>query len=137
MMVDQTFDSKQFYNALDSGKLIGSKCKKCGFLVSPQRAICPKCQSDDVMIIELSGKGKLAAYTVISVPATQMAEAGYSNKNPYCVGIIELDEGVRVTAQVLDVDVFEPAKIKIGKTLSMTTVERGEGDNKKKYLAFR
>ena len=136
-MSDFSLNSKNFYTALDADKLLGSKCKVCGYQVSPQRAICPKCQSDEVEVVELKGKGKLAAFTIISVPPTQMAQAGYSGKNPYCVGIVELDEGVRITAQILDVDMFNPQSIRIGKPLTMTTIERGEGENRKKYLAFK
>jgi uncharacterized OB-fold protein len=135
-MSEFNLNSKSFYTALNSEKLIGTHCNACGHQVSPQRAICPKCQSDQVEIVEFSGKGKLVAFTVVSVPPTHMAEAGYSNKNPYCVGIVELEEGPRVTAQILDVDVYAPQTIKIGKTLSMTTIERGTEENRKKFLAF-
>jgi len=136
-MAEYTMNSKDFYIALGEDKLIGSKCEKCGFQTAPQRAICPKCQSDAMEIIEMGGKGKLAAYTIIAVPPTKMAEAGYSHKNPYCVGVVELDEGVRVTAQILDVDINAPQHIKIGKPLMMTTIERGEGEDRRKYLAFK
>lgn len=136
-MSDFNLTSKNFYTALAMDKLIGSKCKVCGHQVSPQRAICPQCQSADVKIVEFSGKGKLAAFTVISVPPTQMAEAGYSGVNPYCVGIVELEEGVRITAQILDVETSAPQSIKIGKPLTMTTIERGSEENRKKYLAFK
>ena len=136
-MAELNVENKSFYTALESEKLIGSKCKQCGYQVSPQRAICPQCHSEDVEIVEFSGKGKLVAYTVIYVPPTQMAEAGYSGKNPYCVGIVELEEGVRITAQILDVDVFAPQSIKIGLPLTMTTIVRGTEEQSKHYLAFK
>lgn len=137
MMSDFNLNSKSFYTALNSNTLIGSKCNKCGKLVSPQRAICPKCQSNDVEIVEFSGNGRLVAFTVIFVPPTHMAEAGYSNKNPYCVGIVELEEGPRVTAQILDVDMQQPHNIKIGKPVTMTIIERGSEEEHHKYLAFK
>ena len=136
-MSDFNLYSKSFYSALNSDKLIGSKCNACGHLVSPQRGICPQCQSNDVEVVEFSGKGTLVAFTVISVPPTHMAEAGYSNKNPYCVGIVELEEGPRVTAQILDVDMQQPQNIKIGKPVTMTIIERGSEDEHHKYLAFK
>lgn len=136
-MGEFNIDSKSFYIALESEKLIGSKCKVCGYQVSPQRAICPQCQSDEVEVVEFSGKGKLVAYTIIFVPPTHMAEAGYSGKNPYCVGIVELEEGVRITAQILDVDVFAPQSIKIGMPLTMTTIIRSTKEQPKRFLAFK
>ena len=135
-MNEFTFDSKQFFTALTEKKLIGIKCNACGAVSIPQRQICPQCMSDDVEIMEFSGKGTLAAYTVISVPPVAMAEAGYSPKNPYCTGIVELAEGPRISAQILGVDVFNPQSIKIGIPLKMSLIERGEEESKQTFLAF-
>jgi len=62
-MTELTLNTKSFFSALDEGKLIGSRCKKCSYTVAPQRVICPKCHADQMELIEFSGKGKLAAYT--------------------------------------------------------------------------
>lgn len=136
-MSDYTMLSKEFFKALTDGKLIGSKCKQCGAVSVPQRQICPKCHSIDSEIIALTGKGKLVAFTVISVPPVMMANAGYDAKNPYCVGIVELDEGARVSAQILDVNMSAPEEIKVGMPLSMTTINRGEGEAQETFLAFK
>ncbi|MEE4194949.1 MAG: Zn-ribbon domain-containing OB-fold protein [Anaerolineae bacterium] len=135
-MTVYTYESKQFFSALAEEKLIGAKCKNCGNVMIPQRLICTACHSDDSEMMEFSGKGKLAAFTVISVPPVAMAEAGYGPKNPYCVGIVELEEGSRISAQILKVDVFNPQTIKIGTPVKMTIIERGEEENKQAFLAF-
>jgi uncharacterized OB-fold protein len=88
-------------------------------------------------VIAFSGKGKLAAYTVIFVPPVEMANAGYDGKNPYCSGVVELVEGPRISAQILDVDMMHPENIKIGTSVSMTTIFRGEEDNRSTFLAFK
>jgi len=136
-MIDTSYSSREFYTALGRDELAGSTCKNCGHKVVPARVICPECSHADMKPTLFSGKGRLAAYTVIHVPPTAMAEAGYSVKNPYCVGIVELEEGPRVSAQILDVDMANPDQIGIGRELSMTTVERGEGDQRQKFLAFK
>jgi uncharacterized protein len=136
-MTEYSMNSKDFYKALDSGELIGSKCLECGAYTVPQRQICPKCHSDQTEIVTFSGMGKLAAYTVISVPPVKMAQAGYNGNNPYCVGIVTLDEGPRVSAQILDVDLHQPEKITIGTDLVMTTIKRDEGEGQTTYLAFK
>lgn len=136
-MSDYTMNSKDFYKALADQKLIGSQCKFCNAYAIPQKSICPKCHQQESEIIEFSGDGKLVAYTVISVPPVMMAEAGYDAKNPYCVGIVELVEGPRISAQILDVDMHHPENIKIGTQLRMTTITRGEDEKKVTYLAFR
>ena len=132
-----TNNSRDFYKALEQGELIGSQCLSCGAYTVPQRQICPECHSENTTIITYSGDGELAAYTVIFVPPISMAEAGYSAKNPYCVGIVELAEGPRVSAQILDVDLENPKNIKIGTPLKMKTITRGEGEEGSTFLAFR
>ncbi len=135
-MAEFNLSTKSFFKALEEGKLIGSRCKKCGYVAAPQRLICPKCQSDQMGVIEFSGKGKLSAFTVIYIPPTEMAEAGYNAKNPYCVGIVTLDEGPRVNAQILGFDLSQPEQIKIGTPLKMTTIQRGPEEAPRTYLAF-
>jgi uncharacterized OB-fold protein len=129
--------SKEFYHALKNKQLIGGKCQDCGHYCIPQRQVCPKCHSHNMDVIAFSGKGKLAAYTVIFVPPVEMANAGYDGKNPYCSGVVELVEGPRISAQILDVDLMDPENIKIGTSLSMTTIVRGEDDNQSTFLAFK
>jgi len=136
-MTEYSMISKDFYTALGEQKLIGSKCRQCGSFAIPQRPICPNCYSENTEIIEYSGKGKLVAYTVISVPPVKMAAAGYSSKNPYCSGIIELEEGPRISAQIMDVDVVNPENIRIGTEMIMTTISRLEGEKEVAYLAFK
>lgn len=136
-MSDYTMNSKEFYRALADQKLIGSRCNNCNIYTVQQKSICPKCHQQETEIIEFSGEGTLVAYTVISVPPVMMAEEGYDAKNPYCVGIVELEEGPRISAQILEVDMHHPENIKIGTPLSMTTITRGEDEKKVTYLAFK
>ena len=65
-----------------------------------------------------------------------MVEAGYNAKNPYCVGIVALEEGPRISAQIVGLDLADPGKIKIGMPVRKTVVERGPEDKRKKVLAF-
>jgi uncharacterized OB-fold protein len=128
---------KDFYNALAQDRLPGSHCQKCGELTIPAKQFCPNCQSDQMVTFDFSGEGKLVAFTVIYVPPIMMAEAGYDSKNPYCSGIVELEEGPRISAQILDVDVKRPENIHIGSPMMMTTIIRGEEEKQRTYLAFK
>jgi uncharacterized OB-fold protein len=65
-----------------------------------------------------------------------MIEAGYGRDNPYCSGIVKLNEGPSISAQILGVDVSQPEQIAIGAPLSPVFVKRGEGDESKYFLAF-
>jgi hypothetical protein len=86
--------------------------------------------------VPFSGRGRLAAFTVIHVAPTSMIAAGYGREHPYCSGIVELQEGPRVSAQILGLNVGQPESIKIGLPLRVAFVERGEGDKRRTELAF-
>jgi len=87
--------------------------------------------------VEMKGKGKLAAFTTIYVGPTFMIEEGYDRNNPYCTGVVELEEGPGISARILGVDAKKPEEIKIGTPLVVDFVERGEGEAKRTYLAFK
>jgi len=55
---------------------------------------------------EVSGKGSVFSYTVTHVPT-----AGFEDKAPYTIASIDLDEGVRMLANMVNVD---PEAVKIG-----------------------
>lgn len=86
--------------------------------------------------VELSGRGRLAGFTVVHVAPTAMLEAGYGRDNPYCVGVVKLEEGPSVSAQIQGVDVSHPQRIVIGAPLEAVFLQRGEGQERTTVLAF-
>jgi uncharacterized OB-fold protein len=86
-------------------RLEAGKCKNCGFIAFPPRQICPRCQSRVFETIILADAGKIVTYTVIRVPPQP-----FSDQAPYAVGIVDLDDGVRLTGQIVDCP-FEDLKI--------------------------
>ncbi len=135
-MGEMEFTSNVFNKFLSEHKLMGTRCRADGELYFPPRPICPHSHSADMEWIEFSGQGKLAAFTVIYIGPAAMIAAGYDRKNPYCVGIVDLAEGCKISAQILGVDVMHPESIKIGMPLKLTFVERGEGEARRTYPAF-
>lgn len=87
-------------------RLEAGKCTKCGSIHFPARLICPDCSAKAFETIRLSGKGEVATYTVIRV-----APSGFGDLAPYAVGIVKLDEGIHIMAQITDCD---PETLKIG-----------------------
>ena len=79
--------------------LKGSKCKKCGAVYFPPRKICVKCGSDEMEEYDLPHGGKLISWSVVRYPPREFEEFA-----PYIVGLVELDDGLRVIAQIVDVD---------------------------------
>ena len=139
-MTDTTtrpFTAASFEQYLAEGKLMASRCSDCGTLNLPPRAICPRCHSENLQWTETSGKGKLAGFTVISIAPTFMIEQGYGRDNPYVSGVVELDEGVKISARITGVDAAKPEDIKVGTPLTVDFITVGEGDEAKTYLAFK
>ncbi|MBM3486331.1 MAG: DNA-binding protein [Alphaproteobacteria bacterium] len=66
---------------------------------------------------EASGRAKLYASTVCHVPGR-----GYENEVPYILGSVELDEGVRVLARIVDA---APAAVNPGMRLRLAWVDTG------------
>ena len=88
-------------------RLEGMRCESCGTHYFPPRIICPKCRRKSRLVpYNFSGKGNVYTYTKITA-----APAGLELEAPYVVGIIELEEGPKVTAQIVDVNDDE---LKIG-----------------------
>ena len=135
-MGDREFTGTSFYQFLDEEKLMGARCGSCGALHLPPRALCPDCYGDEMTWQALSGRGKLLAFTTVHIAPTAMIEAGYGRDKPYCAGIVQLEEGPAISAQIVGVDVGRPSEIEVGTPLQATFVRRGEGDEARTYLAF-
>ncbi|MFH0812528.1 MAG: Zn-ribbon domain-containing OB-fold protein, partial [Pseudomonadota bacterium] len=121
-MSRDSFTSAEFYKHLHNKKLMGTQCNACREVYLPPRPICIKCFSTDISWKELSGRGTLRAFTSITVGPTFMGAAGYDRKNPYCCGIVALEEGPQVSGQILGVKTQEPNNIRIGTPLTLEII---------------
>ncbi len=102
--------------------LIGSKCLQCGEVFFPMRVICPKCRRKGKLEdIKFSGNGKIHSYSIIHTPTDE-----FKNISPYAVAIIELEEGAKITSQIVDCDTED---IEIGQEVELVFRRiRAEGD---------
>jgi hypothetical protein len=80
--------------------LVGGKCSDCGKIYYPIKKVCRVCGSRDFDQVKLGDRGKLVTFTVIRSPPS-----GYEEYTPYVVGIVELDDDVRVISQIVDCDI--------------------------------
>jgi len=88
-------------------RLEAGKCAKCGFVCFPPRLICPRCGGREFAKTKLADTGTILTFTIIRVAPHQ-----YADQAPYAVGIAEMDDGVKLTAQIVDCP-FEDLKIGI------------------------
>jgi len=88
---------RKFTDGLKEGKLLGTRCKKCGAKYLPPRQHC-KCGSHEVEWYEAPTRGKLFSYTLVTFPPDSMAKYA-----PYIVAVAELEDGTRLLAQITGV----------------------------------
>ena len=136
-MAPRPFSDIEYNQYLVEEQLMGARCKKCSQLYVPPRPLCPECRSRDLVWTAMTGRGRLAGFTCIAIGPAFMREEGYDRNNPYCVGVVELEEGGRVDARIEGVDTTKPETIRIGMPLKVDFLHRGTEIDKKTYLAFR
>jgi len=95
--------------------LMGNKCTVCNRVYFPPREVCPYCRRNSfgkMVDVKLKGSGKVVTYTIIHTPPSK-----FEGQAPYAIAIVELDEGPRITGQIVDCDLD---KIKIGMKVQAT-----------------
>jgi uncharacterized OB-fold protein len=122
---------------LNERKITGSRCKACSALALPPRPICHACHSNDLEWVEFKGKGTLCALTSIVVAPPAMAREGYGRDNPYVVGVVELEEGVKAVVRIIGVDARKPETIRVGMPLQADFQSKGEGPDRQTALVFK
>ncbi len=92
-------------------RLEAGKCKGCGKIHFPPRHVCKECGSTEFEMTVLPGKGKVVSFTTIHIPPAE-----FEDLKPYVTAIIELENGVRLTAMVAEAP---PDEVEIGTEVEM------------------
>ena len=106
-------------------RLEGQRCLACKAIQFPPRETCETCRGDRLEPRRLSGRGTVYAYSEVA-----QAPAGFNA--PYVVAMIELEEGLKVTAQLTDV---EPEDVSVGLAVEMVT-RRLQEKGERGYLVY-
>jgi len=81
-------------------RLEGNFCETCGASYFPPRVVCPKCRRKGKLIKkQFKGTGKIYSFTKVYTAPT-----GLEMEVPYYIAIIELSEGARILAQIVETD---------------------------------
>ncbi len=105
-----------FVNYLQQGKVMTTRCKKCGTSYFPPKVDCPKCLISDIEWVDLKNNSKLVTYTVV-----QYGPSGFEDQAPYTLVITEFGDGLRVFGR-LSKDIKE-GDIKPGMELKIVPVK--------------
>ena len=105
-----------FVTFLEQGKVMATRCKKCGASYFPPKMDCPRCLSSDVEWFEIKGNGKLLTYTVVNYGPT-----GFENDAPYILALAQFGDGLQIFGR-LSRDIDE-GNIKLGMDLKVVPVK--------------
>ena len=135
--ISKDFTIQNYLDYLANKKLMGSKCKKCAKMYVPPRKLCTSCNSTDMEWIEMSGRGKVAAFTTITVGTPFFVEKGYGRDKPYCFSVIQLEEGPMISGQLIGIDESKPETITIDMPVKVSFIEtERKGDEPRVDLGF-
>ena len=104
----------------DPPALLGGRCGSCAELSFPVEAYCPFCGTAGPEAVPLATTGTIYSFTV-----ARFAPPGYAGEVPFAVGIVELEDGIRVASTLL----AEPLEaLEIGATVRFGLLEVATDD---------
>ncbi|MDP3893356.1 Zn-ribbon domain-containing OB-fold protein [Nocardioides sp.] len=115
-----TPETQHYWDRAAEQELWLPHCDACARYVFYPRTPCPTCGSDKLGWQQLSGRGTLASFVI-----NHRAAPGYEDDAPYVIALVELEEGPRLTANLLDVDPT-PEAVSVGMPLEVGFEQRDE-----------
>ena len=94
-----TAETRPYWDAARESRLMVQHCASCRRHQFYPRAFCAACLSDDVQWVQARGTGRIYTFTICRIAANPAMTA------PYAVALIDLDEGVRMLADIVDCDI--------------------------------
>ena len=88
--------TKEWYDHLKQGKLMGLKCKRCGNIDCPPFPVCNSCSGTNIEWVELSREGVLTTFSFAAMGVTPFTP------DPVFVGFVTLKDGVKFMSVIED-----------------------------------
>ena len=95
--------------------LFGSQCGDCAAKQFPPVEVCPECMSENITRLALASRGTLYSWSLVHA-----APRGWTV--PYIAAYVDLPEGVRVFAHIVDAD---PAALAIDMAVTLCVRQLG------------
>ena len=95
-----TPDMRPFFEAAQRHELRVQRCRGCGALRFPARAICSDCLSTDADWVPVSGRGEIFSFNVMH----QVYHPGFAAEVPYAVVLVKLAEGPKMISNLVGID---------------------------------
>ncbi|HVQ92414.1 MAG TPA: Zn-ribbon domain-containing OB-fold protein [Mycobacteriales bacterium] len=108
-----------FWQATRDGDFLLQRCASCERISWPPRSFCPHCGAAEPAALRAQGRGTVYSYTVV-----RKASGAWRDATPYVVAYVELAEGPRVLANIVDTD---PETVHIGMPVLLSFAETANG----------
>jgi uncharacterized OB-fold protein len=99
--------TRPFWEGTALGEFRIQTCGRCGAAIFYPRPSCTACGSPELSWRAASGRGTVYTYTVARRPT----HPAFADRVPYVIAIVELEEGPRVTTEIVGCD---PDAVRIG-----------------------
>ena len=111
-----TPENEHFWRGGRQGELRFLRCRACACYIHPPAPLCPRCLSRDVAPEAVSGRARLATYTVNHQPWYPGLDP------PYVIAIVEIEEqpDVRLMTNIVNCEVD---RVEIGMRVTVTFEE--------------
>jgi uncharacterized OB-fold protein len=97
-LLDESAAESPYWQALEEGRLIFPRCRRCDHAWLPPRHECPSCLAADWEWETASGEGRLISWVVYHVAYHD----AFADRLPYSVAVVELAEGPRLVTNLVD-----------------------------------
>ena len=109
----------EFIENAKAGNVLARRCTKCSEIHLATVYFCKKCGNNEFEDDIINGKGKIATYTIMTVPPE-----GFEEFAPYAWVVMELDDapGVRISGFLPHI--AKPSELPIGTKAKITGFDK-------------
>ena len=110
-----------YWEAAARHELVLPRCEGCGMVFFPPREFCPDCWSRELSWQPMGGGGSVWTFTEVHVA---FYDDTWAEDVPYLVAVVQLDEGPRLLANIVEPDV---ERLMIGDRVEVIFEDRSGG----------
>jgi uncharacterized OB-fold protein len=117
-------ESGPFWEATREGHLLVQWCTACDRGIFYPRAFCPGCAAPGSALQWRTASGRATVHAAVVEHRPGAAGARFSGGEPYCVALVDLEEGVRMLTNVVG---CPPDEVRAGMAVTVTWEPLSDG----------
>ena len=117
-------ESAPFWEATRRGIFLLQWCSACDRPVFYPRALCPGCATPSSSMTWREASGRATVHAAVVEHRPEAAGAAFADGQPYCVALVDLEEGVRIMTNVVG---CAPGDVHTGMAVTLTWEPLSDG----------